>query len=126
VGTDENKTIVRRYLAGMHAAPPDVVVFDELLAPNFQGDRAARKAFASALGSVIREQVFEVVDLVAEGDAVVARFNYQVTVPDGTTTKARGYVHGLLEDGKIVSQDVLTDPDLSPVFAPLMSPPTSD
>lgn len=101
-------------------------MFDELLAPNFQGDRTARKAFASALGSVIREQVFEVVDLVAEGDAVVARFNYQVTVPDGTTTKARGYLHCLLEDGKIVSQDVLTDPDLTPAFAPLMSPPTSD
>jgi hypothetical protein len=33
----------------MHAAPPDLAVFDELLALNFRGDRAASKAFASAL-----------------------------------------------------------------------------
>jgi hypothetical protein len=40
----------------VHAAPPDLVVFDEPLAPNFQGDRAASKAYASARDSVIREQ----------------------------------------------------------------------
>ena len=74
----------------------------------------------------MREQVFEIVDLVAEGDAVVARFNYRVTVPDGTTTEARGYVHYRLADGKIVSQDVMTDPDLTPVLAPLVAPPTGN
>lgn len=120
---DENKAVVRRYLAGMHATPPDLTVFDELLAPNFQGDRASSKAFASALDSAIRGQVFEVVDLVAEGDVVVARFNYRVTVPSGTTTKARGFVLYRLDEGKIVSQDVMTDPDLTPVLAPLVSPP---
>jgi hypothetical protein len=31
----------------MHAAPPDLTVFDELLAPDYQGDRAAQKAFTS-------------------------------------------------------------------------------
>jgi ketosteroid isomerase-like protein len=76
------------------------------------------------LDSAIREQIFEIVDLVAEGDGVVARFNYRVTVPDGTTTKTRGYVHYRFADGKIVSQDVMTDPDLTPVLAPFVSPPT--
>jgi len=55
VSLDGNKAVVRRYLAGMHAAPPDLTVFDELLAPTFQGDPAARKAFAATLDSAIRE-----------------------------------------------------------------------
>ena len=126
MGVDENKAVVSRYLAGMHARPPDLTVFDELLAANFQGDRAARKARASALDSATHEQVLEVVDLVAEGDVVVARFNYQVTVPNGTMTKARGYALYRLDGGKIVSHDVVTDPDLTPVLAPLVSAPASD
>jgi hypothetical protein len=55
----------------------------------------------------------------------MARFDYRVTVPDGTTTEARGYVHFRLIGGQIVSQDVMTDPDMTPVLAPLMAPPTS-
>lgn len=123
MSSDENKAVVGRYLAGMHAKPPDLTVFDELLAPNFQGDRAARKARAAALDSATREQVLEIVDLVAERDVVVARFDYRITVPDGTTTKARGYALYRLHDGKIVSADVMTDPDLTPLLTPLLSPP---
>jgi uncharacterized membrane protein len=63
VSMDENKAVVRRYLTGMHAAPPDLTVFDELLAPTFLGDRAASKALAAALDSAIREQIFEMVQL---------------------------------------------------------------
>jgi hypothetical protein len=79
VGMDENKAVVRQYLTAIHAAPPGLTVFDELLAPDYRGDRAEQKAFCSALHGAIREQIFDIVDLVAEGDLVVARFNYRVT-----------------------------------------------
>jgi ketosteroid isomerase-like protein len=80
---DENKAVVRQYLTAIHAAPPDLTVFDELLAPDYQGDLAGQRAFWSALHGAIREQIFDIVDLVTEGDLVVARFSYRVTVPDG-------------------------------------------
>jgi ketosteroid isomerase-like protein len=99
-------------------------VFDELLAANYQGDRAGQRAFASALHAAMGEQIFDIVDLVAEGDAVVARFTDRVTFLDGSTTRARGFVHCRLADGKIVAQDVMTNPDMTPVLAPLLAPPT--
>jgi hypothetical protein len=64
------------------------------------------------------------VDLVAEGDLVVARFNYRVTVPDGSTTEARGFAHFTLADGKIAAQDVITALDMGPVLAPLVARPS--
>jgi len=73
--------------------------------------------------AVVR-QYFEIVDSVGEGDAVVARFNYRVTLLDGTTTKASGFVHRRLGDGKIVAHDVMTNPDMAPVLAQLMAPST--
>ncbi len=63
---------------------------DELLAPNHEGDRAGGKALAAALNAAVREQLFDIEDLVAERDAVVARFNYRVTLPDGSMTTGRG------------------------------------
>ena len=48
IGTEENKDVVRQYLAAMHASPPNLDVFDELLAPSYVGDRAGGKAFAAA------------------------------------------------------------------------------
>jgi hypothetical protein len=124
MGRDENKAVIRQYLTGMHAAPPDLTVFDDLLAANYEGDRTGQKAFASALHASVGEQIFEIVDLVAEGNAVVARFNYRVTLLDGTITKALGFVHCRLADGKIVAQEVMTNPDMTPVLAPLLAPPT--
>lgn len=117
MGTEENKDVVRQYLTAMHARPPNLDVFDELLAPNYLGDRAGGKAFAAALNAAVREQLFDIEDLVAEGDAVVARFNYRVTLPDGSMTTARGSAFFRLADSKIVVNDVMTVPDLMPVFA---------
>lgn len=59
MGIEENKSVARQYLTGMHAAPPDLKVFDELLAANYQGDRAGQEAFASALHAAVGEQIFE-------------------------------------------------------------------
>jgi hypothetical protein len=80
MGIEENKAVVRQYLTGMRAAPPDLTVFDELLAANYEGDRIGQKAL--------------------------------------------GFVHCRFADGKIVAQDVMTNPDMTPVLAPLLAPPT--
>jgi ketosteroid isomerase-like protein len=124
MGIEENKAVVRQYLTGIHAAPPDLTVLDELLAPSYQGDRARQKALAAAVHAAVAEQSFEIVELVAEGDTVVARFKYRATFPDGSMVKARGYGHFRLADGKIVAQHVMTNPDMMPVLAPLLPPPT--
>jgi len=82
-------------------------------------DRAVSKAFASKLDSATHEQVFHIVDLVAAGDVMVARLDYQVTVPDGTTTTARGYVLYRLSEGTIRVAGRDEGPDLTLVLARL-------
>jgi hypothetical protein len=64
------------------------------------------------------------VELVAEGDVVVARFNHRATLLDGSVVKARGYGHCRLADGKIVALHVMTNPDMTTVLATLLAPPT--
>lgn len=39
-------------------------------------------------------------------------------------TKALGFVHCRVADGKIVARDVMTNPDMTPVLAPLLALPT--
>jgi hypothetical protein len=61
---------------------------DELLAPNSinlamgGADLAGVKAMTAAMHGALKE------DLVAEGNAVFARFNYVLTLPDGRTSEA--------------------------------------
>jgi hypothetical protein len=54
---------------------------------------------------------------------VVVRFNYSVTLLDGSMATAHGFMHCRLADGKIIAQDVMTNPDMGPVFAPLFASP---
>lgn len=59
----------------------------------------------------------------ADGDAVFARFNYTVALPDGSTTTVRTMAYYRLADGRIVVNDVMFDPDLMSLLCPLMAPP---
>jgi predicted ester cyclase len=59
----------------------------------------------------------QIVDLVAEGDAVVARFTFETTLPSGHGIKARGMTFYRLADGRIVEDDPITSPDLMQAFA---------
>ncbi len=52
---------------------------------------------------------------------MIARFDYSITRRDGSVAKAHGFAHCRLEDGKIVAQDVVTSPDLGPVFNPILA-----
>jgi hypothetical protein len=67
----------------------------------------------------------EIEDLVAEGDAVVARFNYAITLPSGEEVTARGLTFYRFADGRIVEDDPITTPDLTQVSAAQMPPPAS-
>ncbi len=67
----------------------------------------------------------EIEDLVAEGDTVVARFTYAITLPSGEAITARGLTYYRLADGRIVEDDPITTPDLTQVFAAQMPQPVS-
>ena len=64
---------------------------------------------------------FTIQDLVAEDDAVVARFTIEVTRADGEKLPAHGLAYYRLADGKIVEDDPFTRPDLGQLLG--MTPP---
>ena len=65
-------------------------------------------------------------EMVAEGDAVFARFDYAITLPDGTDRTSRGLANYHLTDERIDVNDVMMMPDLHEVLGPLMGPPPTD
>ena len=56
-------------------------------------DLAGFKAITAAARSVIKDARNDDLELVAEGDAVFARFNYVVTLHDGSTTTYRALAY---------------------------------
>ena len=76
-------------------ADGNLAAIDEVLSPNYVNtamggtDLAGIKAMIPALSSVVKGQHAEDEELVAEGDAVVARFNWVVTFHDGSTSTHR-------------------------------------
>jgi ketosteroid isomerase-like protein len=123
MSTDQNKAIVRRFITEVLVGG-NVDVADEVLAPNYVNramgtDRAAFKAFI-ANSPVFSERRFDIEGLVAEGDAVVARFSFEITDPTGQKISARGLTYYGLADGKIVEDDPITTPDLTQAFGDLM------
>jgi predicted ester cyclase len=123
MSTDQNKAVVRRFITEVLVGG-NVEVADEVLAPNYVNramgtDRAAFKTFI-ATSPVFSERRFDIEDLVAEGDAVVARFSFEITDPTGKKISARGLTYYGLADGKIVEDDPITTPDLTQAFGDLM------
>jgi len=128
MGTEESKAVVRRFMTEV-VAGGNLDVADEVLAPNYVNlalggaDLAGIKAMFNATNALLKEQRVDDEELVAEGDAVFARFNYTVTLPDGRTMTVRAMAYYRLADGRIVVNDVMFDPDLMSVLGPLMAPP---
>ncbi len=121
-----NKDVVRRFITEVLVGG-DVDVADELLAPNYVNramgtDREAFKAFIGG-SPVFSDRRFDIEDLVAEGDAVVSRFSFEITDPNGNVISARGMTYYGLADGRIVEDDPITTPDLTQAFADLMREP---
>ncbi|MGZ3631398.1 MAG: ester cyclase [Candidatus Limnocylindrales bacterium] len=129
MSTEENKAVVRRFITEVLVAG-HVDLVDDLLAANYVNrgmgglDRAGFKAWLNA-NSAGPGGRMDIEDLVAEGDAVVARFSYAITLPTGEKITARGLTFYRLVDGRIVEDDPITTPDLMQAFAAQMPAPAS-
>lgn len=126
MGADQNKDVVRRFIREvLSAGQLDRV--DELLAPGYVNrafgvDLPAFKAMLAALTAALPERRFDIEELVAEGDAVVARYSSEMRTPTGTTIAVRGLTYYRLDDGRIVEDDPFSTPDLMQELGPLLAP----
>ena len=130
MSTEQNKAVVRRFITELLAGG-NLDLIDELCAPNFVNtamggtDLAGFKAMLPAMGAVISGMTIDIVDLVAEGDAVVARYTSEITLASGKKIDVRGLTYYTLDNGKIVVDDAIESPDLSQELAALMPSPVS-
>lgn len=129
MATDQNKDVVRRFinevLIGGHFDR-----IDELLAPGyvnraFGTDLPAFKGLLAGLASALPERHFDIEELIAEGDAVVARYTNEMRDAAGNTVSVRGLTYYRLADGRIVEDDPITTPDLAAALGPLLAPATA-
>jgi steroid delta-isomerase-like uncharacterized protein len=103
----------------------NVGVADDVLAPNYVNrltgaDLAAFKGFLTGMKSALTDLRFDIDDLVAEGDSVVARWKWEAThtgslmgePPSGKKLSSRGLTYYRLDNGQIVEDDPLSTPDL--------------
>jgi predicted SnoaL-like aldol condensation-catalyzing enzyme len=124
--TDRNKDVVRRFITEvLSGGRLDRV--DELLAPNyvnraFDVGLPAFKELLAGLVAALPERRFDVEELIAEGDAVVARLTLEMRDPDGATISVRGLTYYRLADGRIVEDDPITTPELTRELGPLIAP----
>src|SRR5437016_13673549 len=101
---DENKAVVRRFLAAISSGG-NIDRIDELVAPNYVNrgmgnvDLAGFKAMLSGMQGASN---FEIEDLVAEGDAVVLRGSMNITLAGGKKISARNITYYRLAGGRIV------------------------
>ena len=121
---EQNKAVVRRFITEVLTGR-NIGLADELLAPNYVNrmtgaDLAGMKGMLAGMRAALPDSRMEIVDLVAEGDAVVARFTMEAThsgslmgeSPTGKKFSARGLTYYRLADGRIVEDDPMTTPDL--------------
>lgn len=115
MSTEQNKAIVRRFLTEVLAGG-NVHLIDQLLAPAYMNrtmhtDLAGLKAFLIATASPVRH--FEIENLVAEGDSVVARIRFEMPDATGKKVLVRGLTYYRLADRRIVEDEPITTPDLA-------------
>ncbi len=119
---EQNKAVVRRFMTEvLQGGNLDLV--DQFLDPSYVNtsmgnvDRTGFKGMLGALKSA--GLTFDVKDLVAEGDLVVARFTVTVTRSDPKTT-AMGLAYYRVVNGKITIDEPLSSPDLGQLLAPFL------
>ena len=126
---EQNKAVVRRFITEMLDRGLDVA--DEVLAPDYVNramdgmGRDAFKAMQPAMAAAMPGRKMDIEDLIADGDAVVARFNFEWTLASGEKVSGRGLTYYRLVDGKIVEDDPITTPDLTHVLAAQLQPAAS-
>src|SRR5262245_38689711 len=123
MSTEQNKAVVRRFISES-LADGKLAAIDEVLGPSYVNRAlgADLKAFKSLLPAIAALPLrrFDIEDLVAEGDAVVARFTMEMGNAAGETVSARGLTYYRLADGKIVEDEPITTPDLVQELRKLM------
>ncbi len=127
MATDHNKDVVRRFIAEVLVGG-QIDRLDELVAPNyvnraFGADLGAFKGMLAGLATALPDRRFDIEELVAEGDAVVARFTAEMRDASGKTIPFRGLTYYRLAEGRIVEDDPMTTPDLAQALGPLMATP---
>jgi predicted SnoaL-like aldol condensation-catalyzing enzyme len=126
MAADQNKDVVRQFINEvLGGGRLDRV--DELLAPGYVNrafgvDRPAFKEMLAGLVAALPERRFDVEELIAEADAVVARFTAEMRDPGGKTISVRGLTYYRLADGKIVEDDPITTPELTRELGALIAP----
>jgi predicted ester cyclase len=124
MSTEQNKAVVRRFMTEVLTGR-NLGLADEVLAPDYVNymtgaDLAAFKAMLSGMSAALSNVRFEIEDLVAERDSVVARWRMEAThtgslmgeEPTGKTISSRGLTYYHLVNGQIVEDDPLSTPDL--------------
>jgi len=124
MSTENNKEIVRRFITEALSGR-NVGLADEVLAPNYVNsltgaDLAAFKGMLTGMSTALSDVRFEIDDLVAEGDSVVARWKMEAThtgslmgeTPTGKRVSSRGLTYYRLVNGQIVEDDPMSSPDL--------------
>jgi predicted SnoaL-like aldol condensation-catalyzing enzyme len=128
MSTEQNKAVVRRFMSEV-LADGQLAAIDEVLAPSYvnralDADLEAFKRFLPEI-SALPVRRFKIENLVAEGDAVVARFTMEMGSAAGETVSARGLTYYRLADGKIVEDEPITTPDLVQELSKLLPAPAS-
>jgi predicted ester cyclase len=129
MATDQNKDVVRGFITEvLIGGQLDRV--DEFLAPSYVNrafgvDLPAFKEMIAGLAAVLPERRFDIEELIAEGNAVVARYTSELRDRNGRTISYRGLTYYRLADGKIVEDDPITTPELMRELAPLLAPATA-
>jgi ketosteroid isomerase-like protein len=127
MAADNSKDVVRRFIEEVLAGGK-LDQIDELLAPGYV-NRAfgvgleAFKGMLADLSAALPDRRFDVEDLVAEEDVVVARYTAGMRDASGKTTSVRGLTFYRLAGGKIVEDDPVTTPDLAQELGPLLGSP---
>ncbi len=127
MAADNNKDVVRRFIEEVLASGK-LDQIDELVAPGYV-NRAlgvgleAFKQMLAGMSAALPDRRFDIEDLVAEGDAVVARITGEMRDESGKTISFRGLTFYRLADGKIVEDDPISTPDLSQELGSLLGSP---
>jgi ketosteroid isomerase-like protein len=126
MSADQNKAVVRRFITEVLSGG-QLDRIDELLAPTyvnraFGADLPAFKEMLAGLTAALPERRFDVEELIAEADTVVARFTFETRDPAGKTISVRGLTYYRLADGKIVEDDPITTPELMQELGPTIAP----
>ncbi len=127
MAADNNKDVVRRFIEEVLTGGK-LDQIDELVAPGYVNRAfgvglAAFKEMLAGLSAALPDRRFDIEDLVADADAVVARYTAEMRDGSGKTTSVRGLTFYRLAGGKIVEDDPVTTPDLAQELGPLLGSP---